>query len=106
LSRRGRPKLAHTLYSRWSTPALVVGALAAGPWALGLDVFRWRWFLSALFILGVSLVFLHVSVGRRARDLARGELRGASGGGMQRFFLIVSVVAFGALVMFRSQLTP
>lgn len=98
-------RLAHTLFRRWTTPALAACLLAAIAWLAVSPGQRVpvAW-ICALVVVAALLVSLHVAVGARTQRVALGSVQATRGEGYRRLMLLVSLCAVTTLATLRAAL--
>ena len=100
-------RLAHTLFRRWTTPALAASLLAATAWLAVSPLQRVRGLWPfAVVVVAALLVSLHVAVGERTRRVALGSVQATRGEGYRRLMLLVSLGAVTMLATLRAALAP
>jgi hypothetical protein len=99
--------LAVALNRRWTSPFLVVSLTSAAAWfcLLPTAVHSARW-VYVFCVALLSLVFIHVSVARRATRIANGSVGAIRGEALVRLALVVSVAIVVALVRARAMGAP
>ena len=103
-------RVALSLFRRWTVPSLFVCMLAGFAWLAaielrGASVVRGNWPLGVVLV-AMPLLALHVTVGRRAKRVARGNIDAVRGEGIRRFALVLSLGAVVVLATMRAALIP
>jgi hypothetical protein len=103
-------RVAVSLFRRWTVPSLLV-CLMAGLALLSEIQLRhaslprgdWPY---AIALVAIPLLALHVTVGKRAKWVARGHIDAVRGEGMRRLALVLSLGAVVALATLRAAWIP